>query len=82
MRGQELCVFDIAVYLRHLRPASSMDGMRQSKGVIDWSLLEVEFYFPEDGILLLNRSRTSVFSLPNYIFGVMYFFSVLQRKYL
>ena len=39
-----------------------------TQGVIDWSLLEEAFYSPEDGILLVNRSRTSVFSLPNIIY--------------
>ena len=40
------------------------------KGVIDWSLLEEEFYSPEDGISLVNRSRTSgLFSTKLYIVG-------------
>ena len=35
------------------------------KGVIDWTIPKKEYLSPEDGILLGNRSRTSVFWLPN-----------------
>ena len=38
-----------------------------TKDMIDWSLLEGEFYSPADGILQVNRSRTSVFTLQNYV---------------
>ena len=52
----------------------------RSKGVIDWVLPERELYFLEDGILLVNRSRTSIFCLPKCTLWVNVIFKSALTK--